>query len=67
MGNIIAFPRLQADTCRLHNRQPELKEQRRCLEIEFELAPEPEPDRYWPTPFGWALIGLAYFNAVKRR
>jgi hypothetical protein len=61
---VIQFTRLQADTCRLHNRSKELEEQRRCLEIEFELAPE--PDRYWPTPFGWALIGLAYFNAVKR-
>jgi hypothetical protein len=48
---VVQFPKLQADTCRLHNRYFELEAQHR--------EPEPELDRSFPTPFGWFLIGLA--------
>jgi hypothetical protein len=61
--NLIAFPKFQADLCRLHNRQPELEAQRRRLD--FELEPEPVP-RSFPTPFGWFLIGLAMISEGRR-
>jgi hypothetical protein len=60
--NLIAFPKFQSDLCRLHNRSFELEVQRRGLTIE----PEPEPDRYWPTPFGWFLIGLAMISEGRK-
>jgi hypothetical protein len=59
---VIQFPKLQADTCRLHNRWFELEVQRRGLTIE----PEPEPEPYWPTPFGWFLIGLDLISGARR-
>jgi hypothetical protein len=57
MTNIIAFPRLQADTCRLHNRYWEMR---------AVPEPEPEPVRSFPTPFGWFLIGLAMISGGRR-
>jgi hypothetical protein len=59
---VIPFPRLLADTCRLHNRSFELQVQHLGLTIE----PEPEPVRSFPTPFGWFLIGLAMIGAGRR-
>jgi hypothetical protein len=59
MGNIIAFPRLQVDTCRLHNRYFE-------LEAQHEPAPIP-PTTVTPTPLGWFLIGLGMLVAVGAR
>jgi hypothetical protein len=56
MGNIIAFPRLQADTCRLHNRYYEM--QRVMTKDEWDLI-DPPKARSFPTPFGWFLIGLS--------
>jgi hypothetical protein len=58
MTNIIPFPKLQADTCRLHNRFFE-------LEAQHEPAPQP-PTQQTPTPFGWFLIGLALISAARR-
>jgi hypothetical protein len=55
---VIQFPKLQADTCRLHNRYFELEEQRR---------PAPPPQVYeTPTPWGWFLVGLAILSAARR-
>jgi hypothetical protein len=59
---VIQFPKLQADTCRLHNRWFVLEVQRRGLTIE----PEPEPAPSFPTPFGWFLIGLAMISGGRR-
>jgi hypothetical protein len=55
---VVQFPKMQADTCRLHNRYFEIEKQRR--------EPEPEPDRSFPTPFGWFLIGLAMISGGRR-
>jgi hypothetical protein len=58
MNNIIAFPRLQADACRLHNRY---------FEMRAEPEREPESMSVTPTPYGWLIIGLAMFWAAARR
>jgi hypothetical protein len=54
---VIQFPKLQADSCRLHNRYFEMREM---------PEPEPKPDRSFPTPFGWFLIGLAMISGGRR-
>jgi hypothetical protein len=66
MSNIIAFPRLQADTCRLHNRYYEMRGERLMTDEEWRLI-DPPKDRSFPTPFGWFLIGLAMISGGRRQ
>jgi hypothetical protein len=58
---VIQFPKLQADTCRLHNRQFEMRARERILtEEEWQLI-DPPKARSFPTPFGWFLIAMGYW------
>jgi hypothetical protein len=55
---VIQFPKLQADTCRLHNRY---------FELEAQHEPEPPPQvTVTPTPLGWFLIATGYWIARMR-
>jgi hypothetical protein len=69
---ILQFPKLQADLCRLHNRQVELEEQREVLNqlhaepniaavIDGMLSARPTT----PTPFGWFLLAVSFMCAVR--
>jgi hypothetical protein len=62
---VIQFPKLQADTCRLHNRYFEMRTERVMTDEEWDLI-DPPKVRSFPTPFGWFLIGLAMISTGRR-